>query len=135
MVGIVLLGDDPDAVRRAGSGAETAPDALLEARVLEAVQLVAAAEALVDRRLLLGVLDRHRALEHPAEGGAQAAKGFAEGPVGAARAAGLRTALHGDDVVRALEVGKLGPVRLLGVELRLHQLTVTISAVSRMFSV
>src|SRR6266540_280283 len=81
MVRVVLKGDDPDAVGRAGGRAERAADALLEAGVLEAVQLVAAAKALVDRRLLLGVLDRHGALEHPAERGAQPAEGLAEGAV------------------------------------------------------
>src|ERR1700712_4087178 len=61
----VLGGDHADAVGRAGGGAERAADALLEARVLEAVELVAAAEARVDRPLLLRVLDRHRALHEP----------------------------------------------------------------------
>src|SRR3954464_11404255 len=135
MLGIVLLGDDPDAVRRAGGGAERAADALLESGVLEAVQLVAAAEALVDRGLLLRVLDRHRALEHPAEGGAQAAEGLAEGAVCAAGAARLRAALDRDHVLMALQIGELRPVRLVGVELGLHQLTVTITAVTRTFRV
>src|SRR3989440_4919074 len=53
VLGVVLSGDDADAVGRAGGGAERAADALLQPRVLEAVQLVAAAEAPVDRRLLL----------------------------------------------------------------------------------
>src|SRR5271166_134097 len=35
VLGCVLLGDDPDAVRRAGGRAQRAADALLEARVLE----------------------------------------------------------------------------------------------------
>src|SRR4051794_13465677 len=86
---IVLMGDDADAVGRAGGGAERAADALLEPAVLEAVELVTAAEALVDRSLLLRVLDRHGPLEDPAEGGAQPAERLAEGPVRAARAAGL----------------------------------------------
>src|SRR5580692_56871 len=47
----VLGGDHADAVGRAGGRAERAADALLEVGVLEAVQLVAAAEARVDRRL------------------------------------------------------------------------------------
>ena len=60
VLGRVLGGDDADAVRRAGGGAQRAADALLQAGVLEAVQAVAAAEARVDRDLLLGVLDTCR---------------------------------------------------------------------------
>src|SRR6478672_5293321 len=37
---VVLLGDDADAVRRTGRGAERAADALLEPGVLEAMELV-----------------------------------------------------------------------------------------------
>ena len=85
VVGVVLGGDDADAVGGAGGGAERAADALLEAGVLEAVELVAAAEARVDRGLLLGVLDRDRALDEPAEGRLQPAQRLAEGAVGAAR--------------------------------------------------
>ena len=81
VLGRVLGGHHADALGRAGRGAERAADALLEPRVLEAVQLVAAAEARVDRRLLLGVLDRHRALDHAAERGLQAAQRLAEGAV------------------------------------------------------
>ena len=83
MVGVVLGRDDADAVGGAGGGAQRAADALLEPRVLEAVQLVAAAEARVDRGLLLRVLDRHRALDEPREDGLQAAQRLAEGAVGA----------------------------------------------------
>ena len=50
VLGRVLGGDDADAVGRAGGRAQRAADALLKARVLEAVELVAAAEARVDRR-------------------------------------------------------------------------------------
>ena len=63
VLGRVLGGDDADAVGRAGGGAQRAADALLQPGVLEAVQAVPAAEARVDRRLLLGVLDRVRLLE------------------------------------------------------------------------
>src|SRR6188472_3026886 len=42
VVGVVLGGDHPDAVRRTGGGAQRAADALLEPSVLEAVQLMAA---------------------------------------------------------------------------------------------
>ncbi len=97
MLGSVLGGDDADALRRAGGGAERAADALLEPGVVEAVELVAPAEARIDGRLLLRVLDRHRTLDEPAEGRAKAAQGRAEGAVeAAARAARLRRpALHG----------------------------------------
>src|SRR4051794_16045670 len=78
---------------------EGAAHALLEARVLEAVQLVAPAEARIDRHLLLRVLDRHRPLDEAREGRLEAAQRLAEGAVGAARAAGARAALDGDDVV------------------------------------
>src|SRR3954469_10433750 len=99
VVGRVLRGDDADAVGRAGGRAEGAAHALLEARVLEAVQLVAPAEARIDRHLLLRVLDRHRPLDEAREGRLEAAQRLAEGAVGAARAAGARAALDGDDVV------------------------------------
>ena len=99
------------------------------------MQLVAATEARVDQRLLLRVLDRDRPLEHAPEGGPQPAKRFAKGPVGAAGAGRLRAALDGDHVLVVLQVGEVGPVGLLSVELRLHQLTVTITAVARMLSV
>src|SRR5215207_439570 len=55
VAGRVLVGDDADAVGRACGCAERAPDALLQPGVLEAMELVAPAEARVDRRLLLGV--------------------------------------------------------------------------------
>jgi hypothetical protein len=48
---------------------------------------VAPAEARIDRRLLFGVVDRRRALDHPAEGHLQAFEGGREGSVGARRAA------------------------------------------------
>ena len=78
VVGRVLGRHDADALGRAGGGAERAADALLEAGVLEAVQLVAAAEARVDRRLLLGVLDHVVALGHAPERRLQPAQGLAE---------------------------------------------------------
>ena len=92
-------GDDADAVGGAGGRAERAADALLEPGVLEAVQLVTAAEAGIHRRLLLGVLDRHRPLDQPAERRPQAAQRLPERAVGAAEPAGLRPALDLDDVV------------------------------------
>src|SRR5512132_4066736 len=99
------------------------------------MQLVAAPEARIDRCLLLRVLDRDRALEHATERGAQAPERLAEGPVGAGGATRLRAALDGDHILVVLQVGELGPVGLVLVELGLHQLTVTITAVTRMFSV
>src|SRR4051812_4246655 len=99
----VLRGDDADAVRRAGGGAERAADALLEARVLELVELVPPAEPRVDRHLLLRVLHGRRALDHAGEGGLQPAQGLAEGPVGRARA-GLRRADDLEDVVADVDV-------------------------------
>src|SRR5262245_22164251 len=135
VVRVVLMRDDPDAVGRTGRGAERAADALLEARVIEAVQLVAAAEPRVDRRLLLRVLDRHGPLGDAAAGGAQAAEGLAEGAVGGGRArCGPAPRGRGHGLV-AVQVGEGGPVRLLLVELRLHPDTVTITAVTSTFSV
>jgi hypothetical protein len=58
----VLLGDHPDAVRRARGGAERAADALLEP-VLVPPESVPAAEARVDGPLVLRVLLRDRLLE------------------------------------------------------------------------
>src|SRR3712207_3468604 len=75
---------DADAVRRAGRRAQRAADALLEPGVLEAVELVPAAEARVDRRLLLRVLDRVRPLDEAAEARLEAPQGLAEGAVQAA---------------------------------------------------
>src|SRR4051812_10053457 len=95
----VLRRDDADAVGRACGRAERAADALLEAGVLEAVQLVAPAESRVDRRLLFGILDRHRTLDEARERRLEAAQRLAEGAVCAARAAGAGAALDGDDVV------------------------------------
>src|ERR1700710_867018 len=54
----VLRRHHANAVGRAGRGTQRAADAFLEARVLEAVKLVPAPEAGIDRRLLLRVLDR-----------------------------------------------------------------------------
>src|SRR5581483_3003234 len=64
---LVLGGDDADAVRRAGGGAERAADALLEP-VLVPVQAVTAAEARVDRPHVLRVLDGDRLVEQLPEG-------------------------------------------------------------------
>src|SRR3954470_24039973 len=94
----VLGGDDADAVGGARGRAQRAADALLEARVLEAVQLVAPAEARVDRRLLLGVLDRRRTLDEAGEGRFEALERRAERAIGARGRAGARRALHLDDV-------------------------------------
>src|SRR5262249_28181935 len=110
-------------------------DALLEAGVLEAMEFVPAAEARIHRRLLFRVLDRDRALEDAAEGGPEAAEGLTEGPVGAAGASRLRSALDRDHVLRVVQVGERRPVGHLLVELRLHHATVTITAVARMLSV
>src|SRR3954452_16864108 len=79
VVGRVLGGHHADALGRAGRDAERAAHALLEPGVVEALKLVAAAEARVDRRLLLGILDRVVALGQPAEGRAEAAERLAEG--------------------------------------------------------
>ena len=62
VVGCVLGGDDPDAVRRARRGAQRAADALLES-VLVPVQAVTAAVARIHRSLVLGVLLRDRLAE------------------------------------------------------------------------
>src|SRR5436190_1369136 len=80
-------------------GAQRATDALLEAGVLELVELVPAAEPRVDRRLLLRVLDRDRPLDDPREGGLEPAEGLAERAVGASDAAGLGPALDVDDAL------------------------------------
>src|SRR3954447_16062078 len=116
----VLGRDHADAVGGARRGAQRAPDALLEARVLEAVQLVAAAETWIDRGLLLGVLDRHRSLHEASEGGGKAAQGLAESARDPSEPAGLGTALDLDRV-------------LLGV-VRTHR-SATKVAVTRRFSV
>ena len=60
---------------------------------------MAAAEAWIDRRLLLGVLDRDRALDDPGERGLQPAQGLAEAPVDAADPARVGAALHLDYVL------------------------------------
>src|SRR6185295_9009069 len=88
-----------DALRGARCRAQRAAHALLEAGVLEPVQLVAPAEARVDGRLLLRVFDRGRAFRKAAECRAQAAQRLPEGAVGAADAARLGAALDLDDVV------------------------------------
>jgi hypothetical protein len=62
----VLVGDDADAVGGAGRRAQRAADALLEA-VRVAVKAMAAAEARVDRTLVLRVLLRHRLSEEVPE--------------------------------------------------------------------
>src|SRR5207248_2530701 len=77
----VLGRDDAYAVGRAGRGTQRAAHALLKPRVLEAMQPVAAPEARVDRRLLLGVLHRHRSLEDAAERGLESAQRLAEDAV------------------------------------------------------
>src|SRR3954452_2797551 len=101
----VLGGHDADAVGRAGGRAQRAADALLEPGVLEAMELVASAEARVDRRLFLGVLDRLRAFDEAAERGLQPTKGLAERAVGPARATGAGAALDGNDIVAGAPVG------------------------------
>src|SRR6185503_8932918 len=71
----VLGGDDPDAVGRAGSRAERAADALLQA-VLVLPEAMAAAEPRVDRPLVLRVLLRDRLLEDLLERDPEALEGF-----------------------------------------------------------
>src|SRR4029453_11086970 len=71
----VLGRDDADAVGRAGRRAERAADALLEP-VLEAVEPVPAAEARVDRPLVLRVLLCDRLFEDLLEGDAEALDAF-----------------------------------------------------------
>src|SRR5829696_5109640 len=120
VVGRVLGGDYADAVGRARRRAQRAADALLEPRVLEPVQLVAAAEARVDRRLLLRVLVRVRPLDQPRERRAQAAQRLAERSVGVADGPALGRADDLDDVGS----------RLVG-----HQVSTTRIAVTRALSV
>src|SRR6266536_6536138 len=67
----VLVSNDADAIRGTGGGAERAADALLQP-VLVPVQAVAAAEARVDRALVLRVLLRDRLLEQLPEGDGEA---------------------------------------------------------------
>src|SRR4051794_30169142 len=124
----VLGGDDADAVGGARGRAQRAADALLEARVLEAVQLVAPTEARVDRRLLLGVLDRVGPLHVARHRGLEAAQRLPERAVRAARRAGLRARDDADDV---------GPEGVgLGVLGRGHQsVTTRTIAVTSAFSV
>jgi hypothetical protein len=98
----VLGGHDADAVRGARSRAERAADALLEARVLELVELVPAAPTRVDRDLLLGVLDGARAFDDATERGLQTAQRLAEHAVRAAEPAGLGAALDLDDVASGI---------------------------------
>jgi hypothetical protein len=86
-----------DAVRGAGRRAQRAADALLQARVLEAMELVAPAEARVDRRLLLGVADRPRALDHAPEGHLQALEGGCESAIGPRGRVVTRRTEHFDD--------------------------------------
>ena len=88
VLGRVLGGHDADAVGRAGGGAERTADALLEAAVLKAVELMAAAEARVNGDLLFRVLNRVNAHPKLAEGRLKAAQRLAKGAVettGAAR--------------------------------------------------
>src|SRR5436190_12166734 len=128
VVGIVLGGHHADAVRRARGGAQRAPHALLEPGVLELVKLVAAAEARIDRRLLLRVLDRDRTLDDAREGGFQTAERLAERAVGTPDPAGLGTPLDVDDAL-VREIGK-ALVRAV-----LAHVTVTRIAVTRTLSV
>ena len=90
----VLGGHHADALGRAGGRAQRAAHALLELGVLEAMELVPPAEARVDRRLLLGVLDRDGPLHQAAEGGAQPAQRLAEHAVDRPGPAGLGAAVH-----------------------------------------
>src|SRR5215216_3405420 len=98
VLGGVLGRHDADAIGRAGGGAERAADALLEPGVLEPVQLVAAAEARVDRGLLLRVLVGVCALGPAPEHGLHAAQRLAEGAVGPADGPALGGAHHLEDV-------------------------------------
>src|SRR3954451_16104250 len=90
--GVVLRGDDADAVGRARGRAQRAADALLQPGVLEAMELVAPAEARVDGHLLLGILDRLRLLDEALERRLQPAQRLAERAVGVAGHAGRRRA-------------------------------------------
>src|SRR5918992_4899387 len=70
----VLLGDDADAVRRAGGCAERAADAFLEA-VVEPPEPMTTAEPWVHGPLVLRVLLRDRLLEDLLQGDAEALEG------------------------------------------------------------
>jgi len=84
-------------MQSAGSrGAKRAANALLEVAVLEAVELVAPAEARVHGDLLLRVLDRVDALDDSRERRLQAAQRLAKGAVRAAGDTRLGRALHLD---------------------------------------
>src|SRR5262249_29932221 len=98
ILGRVLGRHDADAIGRAGGCAQRAADALLESRVLEAVELVAAAGAGIDPRLLLPVLEPHRAFHDPRERRLQPTQGLAESTVGAGHGAGGGAAHDLDDV-------------------------------------
>src|SRR2546423_183631 len=99
VVGRVLGRHHAYALGRARGDAQRAAHALLETGVLEPVQLVAAAEARVDGRLLLRVLDRHRALDQTAERRLQPAQRLAERAGRATHPARLRAALDLDHVL------------------------------------
>src|SRR4051812_31116236 len=67
VLGSVLGRHHTDAVSRACGGTQGTAHALLKARVLETVELVAPPEARVDRRLLLWILDRGGAFDDARE--------------------------------------------------------------------
>src|SRR5205814_4350854 len=86
----------------AGGGAQRAAHALLQPGVLEAMELVAAAEARVHRHLLHGVLDGDRPLDDPHERRLEPAQGLAERPVRATGPTGLGAALHLEDILSGI---------------------------------
>src|SRR5262249_37212000 len=88
----VLCSDHADAVGGARGRAQRAAHALLETRVLEAVELVAPAEARVNRRLLLRVLDRVRPLDDSRERRLQPTQRLAEHAIRAGHGSRSRVA-------------------------------------------
>src|ERR1700760_707868 len=134
MLGRVLGGDDADAVRRARGRAERAADALLQARVLEAVQLVAAAGARGDGRLLLRILDRDRRFAEAPERRHQPARRLAERAPDAARGARRRCPLNHDHVL-ARAPGRHVQARRICRRLGHQCVTTTSTAVTSALSV
>src|SRR5262249_16048008 len=96
----VLGRHDADAVGRACCRAQRAAHALLEAGVLEPVELVAPAEAGIDRCLLLRVLDRGWTFDDPGERRLQPPQGLAELSIRAGDGPGRWRADHLDHIVR-----------------------------------
>src|SRR5664280_1815194 len=95
----VLRRDHADAVGRARRRAKRAADALLKARVLEAMELVAPAKARIHGHLLLGILDRRRPFGDSRERRLQPARRLCKSAPSAARRPGLGVAGDLDDVL------------------------------------